>query len=76
VRIDVDFDGTISWDGIVVQSEADLQARLNGVAATNPQPEVHLSPNKLVAYKSVAHVMAAAQRLGVTKIGMVGNEQF
>ncbi|MEM4990864.1 biopolymer transporter ExbD, partial [Collimonas sp. H4R21] len=27
-------------------------------------------------YKSVAAVMASAQRLGVTKIGIVGNEQF
>jgi biopolymer transport protein ExbD len=24
----------------------------------------------------VAHIMASAQRLGVTKIGLVGNEQF
>ncbi|MEB0174020.1 biopolymer transporter ExbD, partial [Undibacterium sp. 5I2] len=30
----------------------------------------------VVPYKSVAAVMASAQRLGVTKIGMVGNEQF
>jgi biopolymer transport protein ExbD len=38
--------------------------------------EVHLRPKKLVEYKSVAAVMASAQRLGVTKIGIVGNEQF
>jgi biopolymer transport protein ExbD len=46
------------------------------VAAQPDQPEVHLRPNKLVEYKYVAGVMATAQRLGVTKIGMVGNEQF
>ena len=40
------------------------------------QPEVHLEPNKLAPYKYVAEVMAEAQRLGVTKIGIVGNEQF
>ena len=40
------------------------------------QPEVHLRPNKLVTYKHVAMIMATAQRLGVTKIGIVGNEQF
>ncbi|MCD2342099.1 biopolymer transporter ExbD, partial [Ideonella azotifigens] len=27
-------------------------------------------------YKHVAMVMAEAQRLGVTKIGIIGNEQF
>ncbi|HUN91567.1 MAG TPA: biopolymer transporter ExbD, partial [Burkholderiaceae bacterium] len=37
---------------------------------------VHLRPNKLVAYKDVAAVMASAQRLGVKKLGLVGNEQF
>ncbi len=46
------------------------------VAAEPDQPEVHLRPNKLVTYKVVAMVMASAQRLGVTKIGLVGNEQF
>ncbi|MDQ6681592.1 MAG: biopolymer transporter ExbD, partial [Pseudomonadota bacterium] len=51
-------------------------ARLSQVAAQPDQPEVHIRPNKLVEYKSVAAVLASAQRLGVTKLGMVGNEQF
>ncbi|BDT60669.1 MAG: ExbD/TolR family protein [Janthinobacterium lividum] len=76
VTIDVDFDGTILWDGQVVPNRAELEAKMNGVAAMPNQPEVHLRPNKLVEYKVVAGVMATAQRLGVTKIGMVGNEQF
>ena len=73
--IDVDFDGTISWDGEAMPIQV-LETKLAAVAAMKDQPEVHLRPNKLVAYKSVAAVMAMAQRLGVTKIGMVGNEQF
>ena len=76
VTIDVDFDGTILWDNVVVPDRGQLEARLAQVAAQADQPEVHLRPNKLVAYKSVAAVMASAQRLGVTKIGMIGNEQF
>ncbi|MGG7607126.1 ExbD/TolR family protein [Massilia sp. BKSP1R2A-1] len=76
VTIDVDFDGTILWDGQVVANRAELEAKMNSVAAMANQPEVHLRPNKLVEYKVVAGVMATAQRLGVTKIGMVGNEQF
>lgn len=76
VTIDVDFDGTITWDGAVVPDRATLEQKMSAVAAMPDQPEVHLRPNKLVAYKSVAGVMASAQRLGVTKIGMVGNEQF
>lgn len=76
VTIDVDFDGTIMWNGQAVPSRADLEAKMNTVAAMPDQPEVHVRPNKLVEYKYVAGVMATAQRLGVTKIGMVGNEQF
>ena len=76
VRIDVDFDGTIGWNGTLVATDAELQGKLAAVAAQPDQPEVHLRPNKLVTYKNVAHIMASAQRLGVTKIGLVGNEQF
>jgi biopolymer transport protein ExbD len=76
VTIDIDFDGTISWNGEPVPDRAALEARLLQAAAEPDQPEVHIRPNKLVEYKYVALVLASAQRLGVTKLGMVGNEQF
>ncbi len=77
VQVDVDFDGTIYWDGKVVPGRPELEAKLAEVAAQGAnQPELHLRPNKLATYKYVAEVMATAQRLGVTKIGLVGNEQF
>ena len=72
----MDFDGTIGWNGEVIPDRNTLEARLQTVAQTPDQPEVHLRPNKLVPYKVVAMIMASAQRLGVTKIGIVGNEQF
>ena len=75
IRVDVDFDGTIGWNGVAVTQE-ELQSKLREVAAEPDQQEVHLRPNKLVTYKNVVFVMASAQRLGVTKIGLVGNEQF
>lgn len=76
VTIDIDFDGTVLWNGEAVGDRAALEGRLLQVAAQPNQPEVHLRPNKLVEYSVVAMVMASAQRLGVTKLGMVGNEQF
>jgi biopolymer transport protein ExbD len=76
VTIDVDFDGKILWDRVEIADRAALEAKLAKVAALADQPEVHLRPNKLVPYKYVAGVMASAQRLGVARIGMVGNEQF
>ena len=76
VRIDVDFDGTVLWNGELVADGAALETRMKEKAAQAVQPEVHLRPNKLVRYERVAAVMAAAQRLGLKKLGMVGNEQF
>ena len=76
VNIEVDFDGTILWDGQVLPGRATLESRLWEAANAPVQPELHLRPNKLVSYKYVAAVLASAQRLGVTKIGLVGNEQF
>ena len=78
VRIDDDFDGTIGWNGEVIEAgdRATIETRLAALAAMRDQPEVHLRPNKLVVYKHVALILATAQRLGVVKIGIVGNEQF
>ena len=75
VKLDVDFDGTVYWNGEQVDINS-IDDRFKAAAAQPVQPEFHLRPNKLVTYKHVAHVMAAAQRDGVTKIGLVGAEQF
>src|SRR6478752_6257815 len=75
VKLDVDFDGTVYWNGEQVEMSS-LDERFTAAAGQPVQPEFHLRPNKLVTYKYVAHVMAAAQRDGVTKIGLVGAEQF
>jgi biopolymer transport protein ExbD len=76
VQIDIDFDGTVSWNGVILPDESTLDAKLAAAAAEPDQPEVHIDPNKLANYGAVISVMAAAERLGVTKIGIVGNEQF
>jgi biopolymer transport protein ExbD len=75
VNLDIDFDGTISWNGEIVPDTRSLEDHLRQIAAAPVQPELHLRPNKLVLYKNVVAVMAAAQRLAVTKIGLVGGAQ-
>jgi biopolymer transport protein ExbD len=76
ITVEVDFDGTVLWNGLTIPDRPALERQLEAAAAQAVQPELHLRPNKLVTYKHVAGVMATAQRLGVTKIGLVGNEQF
>ncbi len=76
VEVDIDFDGTILWNGVIVPDRATLDARLAALAAQSDQPELHIRPDKLTDYKYVAEVLATAQRLSVQKIGIIGYEQF
>ena len=76
VELEVDFDNTMLWNGNVVADQDTLMKYLASVAATSPQPEVHLRPNRLAKYDTVAKILAIAQRLGVRRIGFVGNDQF
>ena len=76
ITIEVDFDGTVLWNGEAIPDRPTLEARFENAAGQPVQPEFHLRPNKLVTYKHVAGVMASAQRLGITKIGLIGAEQF
>jgi biopolymer transport protein ExbD len=76
IDLDIDFDGTITWNGTAVPDRAALEQRLRAAAQQDPQPEIHLRPNELVKYDTVAMVLAESQRLGVVKIGLVGNERF
>ncbi|HEX6793247.1 MAG TPA: biopolymer transporter ExbD [Casimicrobiaceae bacterium] len=76
VKLDIDDESTVYWNGEVVPDRATLEAKITAAAHEPVQPEVHLRPNKLAKYGVVAGVMASAQRLGLTKIGIVGSEQF
>ncbi len=78
VDINVDFDGSVYWNSVLVPDRLTLGRYLAQVGKDEPelQAEIHLRPNRLVTYDHVAAVLADAQRLGVVKIGLVGNEQF
>ena len=75
IAVDVDFDGTILWQGTPVD-EATLQSYFKQTLDQEPQPEIHLHANALARYDTVAHVLGDAQRLGVTKIGFVGIDEY
>jgi biopolymer transport protein ExbD len=75
VRLTIDFDGTILWNGSPVTRET-LDGYFMDASLQDPQPEIHLEPNKLAKYDIVAKVLADAQRLGVRKIGFTGLDQY
>jgi biopolymer transport protein ExbD len=76
VKIDIDPSSQIYWNAEAVPDRADLEERLRTIATVDPQPELHIRPDKRAKYDVVAAVLAAAQRLGVTKLGIIGSEQF
>jgi biopolymer transport protein ExbD len=75
VELVVDFDGTITWNGNVV-TVPQLDGYLKNASEQATQPEIHVAPNRLASYDRVAEVLAHAQRMGVTKIGFVGIDQY
>ena len=76
LKVDIDDVGRIWWNGEVVPDRATLEDKIKSAAAQAVQPEVHLRPDKNAKYEVVAAVMVSSQRLGLTKIGIVGSEQF
>ncbi len=70
----VDFDGTLLWNGQPVPNGQTLVSYFTEAASKDPQPELHLRPNKLAKYDVVAKVLATAQRLHIRNIGIVAGE--
>lgn len=77
-KVDIDERSQVYWNGELVASMADVDHRLHEIARLpiEAQPELHLRPHKMARYEVVAKVMAMVQRLGLSKFGIVGSEQF
>jgi biopolymer transport protein ExbD len=75
IDIEIDFDGTVLWNGTPVTVEA-LEGYFRTESAKDPQPELHLRPDKRSRYDVVARVLASAQRNRMKKIGFVNVAEF
>jgi biopolymer transport protein ExbD len=71
VRISVDFDGAVYWNGARVDLGA-IDGLMRAEAARADQPEIHVEPHQRAGYGEVAAVMAAAQRAGLSKLAVIG----
>ncbi len=76
IDLEIDFDGTITWDGTVVPNLATLDGYFRQEAVKDPQPEIHLQPDRHAKYGIVAQVLASAQRNHMIKIGFVNIPEF
>jgi biopolymer transport protein ExbD len=76
IDLEIDFDGTIVWNGTPVQSIDQLEGYFRTDSVKDPQPEIHLRPDRRAKYDVVARVLAAAQRNRMKKIGFVNTSEF
>ena len=76
INLDIDHDGTIAWNGVVVASFEQLERYFRVEAAKGEQPELHVRPDKRAKYDHVARVLGSAQRNGIQLIGFAGQEQY
>jgi biopolymer transport protein ExbD len=76
VRIDIDAQSQWRWNGKPIDSREALEAQLTQAAAQQPQPQLHIRTHGQARYEAAVTVLTSAQRLGLTQLGMVGNEQF
>ena len=77
IRLDIDWDGAIIWNGTQVQmGQLESYFRREAQKPVDQIPELHVRPDRRADYDTVAKVLALAQRNGIIKIGFVGNEQF
>ena len=72
VNLAVDFDGSMTWNGTPVNMDQLDAYFVREAAKGDGQDEIHVNPNRLAKYDTVAKVLADAQRRNVNKIG-IGN---
>lgn len=76
IDIEVDFDGTVVYNGNPVPNIDTLESYFRTESQKDPQPEIHLRPDRRAKYDVVARVLAAAQRNRMKKIGFVNVAEF
>jgi biopolymer transport protein ExbD len=76
IKVAIEFDGTILWNGAVVDSLQQLESYFRSEAAKPQQAELHLRPDRRAKYDTVAKVLSTAQRSGMQRIGFAGQEQY
>ena len=76
IDLEIDFDGAVVWTGSQVSGLPQLESYFHAERDKDPQPEIHLRPDRRAKYDVVAKVLAAAQRDHMKKIGFVNVAEF
>jgi len=75
IQIDIDASSVVYWQGLPVTAQ-ELDEKMNAISQQSSQAEVHIRPNKNARYAVFANVLSSSRRVGLTKIAVIGAEQF
>jgi biopolymer transport protein ExbD len=75
VQIDIDDKSVVYWQGLPITGQ-ELGEKMALIAQMPAQPEVHIRPNKDCQYAVFADVLSTAKRKGLSKLAVIGAEQF
>jgi biopolymer transport protein ExbD len=74
IDLSIEFDGTILWNGEVVDDLDRLSTLLRRAQSSSTPPELRIRAERRASYDTVAKVLAAARRSGIERIGIQGND--
>jgi biopolymer transport protein ExbD len=75
VQIDIDDRSVVYWQGLPVTA-AELEQKMQEISTLPAPPEIHVRPNKDCQYAVFANVLSTTKRKGLTKVAVIGSEQF
>jgi len=75
IQIDIDAQSVVYWQGVPVAAK-ELDEKMKTISQQSSQAEVHIRPNKDARYAVFANVLSSSKRVGLTKIAVIGAEQF
>ena len=75
IQIDIDASSVVYWQGLPVTAQ-ELDEKMQAISQQSSQAEVHIRPNKEARYAVFANVLSSSRRVGLTKIAVIGAEQF
>ncbi len=76
IELEIYSDGTIVWNGNTVPDMRTLEGYFQNEQGKDPQPEIHLTPDRRSRYDVTAKVLAAAQRNHMKRIGFTNVAEF
>jgi biopolymer transport protein ExbD len=76
IELEIYSDGTMVWNGNTVPDIRTLEGYFQNESGKDPQPEIHLRPDRRSRYDITAKVLAAAQRNHMKKIGFTNVAEF